>query len=69
MAREKFIDPVGSDEYEAGERGKARVAFFGNQPILRTKSMVFIENTGTPPTSDHPNKINSGSPKYYDDHA
>jgi hypothetical protein len=69
MAREKFIDPVGSDEYESGVSGTAKVVFFGNAPVFRPGKMVYIEGTGTPPPSNHPNKDNSGSPKYFDDHA
>ena len=69
MARQKFIDPVGSDEYDAG-LGRARVSFFGRiAPLLTMRSLVLIEGTGTPMPSQHPMKENPGNRRVFNDEA
>lgn len=70
MAREKFIDPVGSDEYDSGLKGNACVNFFGGSTgLLESNKIVLIEGTGTPPPSEHPMKQNLGNLRWFNDEA
>ncbi len=69
MARQKFIDPVGSDEYDAG-LGDACVNFTGGSTrLLHSRQIVLIEGTGTPNPSEHPNKENPGNRRVFNDEA
>ncbi len=69
MARNKFIDPVGSDEYDAG-LGDACVNFTGGKTaLLASRQIVLIEGTGTPNPSEHPNKENPGNLRWFNDGA
>jgi hypothetical protein len=70
MARQRFIDPVGTDEYDAGLTGDACVNFIGGKTsLLASRQLVLVEGTGTPNPSEHPNKINEGNLRWFNDEA